>query len=399
MLLGGADPSLAQSKLDPPELDRYLRWGPLRVRPGFSVKDLGYDDNIFLQETNVVADYRLTAAPRLDGLLLLGRRGFVEFSGDAGYTLYQENTDQNFLDHNLKGRVTVPFRGFGLFYEAGTGRSNLRPVDREDLRPQRDDLRWAGGAIVELGWRTEVELSYRERELRYEDQDANSIISAQLDRNQSRLGAEVAYRVFGRSRFVLRASEEDNRFLNLFDSGNGLVDRNSTQRTWTGGFVMDRGGDLSGGLHLGRTRVDFLTGDLLDVDEFVGEAELTYRLGDLSRIELEGARELRFSVFDDQSFFLNSDVDLRVVRYLNRLIGLEAGFGTGTLEFPSGDGSPGRDDQVERVSLGLRFRGLSNALGQSTEYALRVRQFDRDSNLDQFDRSLTTVTIDAAFGF
>ena len=44
------------TKLEPPDLSRYLRWGPLRVRPLIEVRDLGHDDNIFSDTKKTIAD-------------------------------------------------------------------------------------------------------------------------------------------------------------------------------------------------------------------------------------------------------------------------------------------------------------------------------------------------------
>ena len=78
----GAD---AESKLEPPDLGRYLRWGPLRVRPGFQIKNLGYDDNILLDNEERISDYTVTLAPKGDGLVLFGDRAFLTFQEEADY--------------------------------------------------------------------------------------------------------------------------------------------------------------------------------------------------------------------------------------------------------------------------------------------------------------------------
>ena len=56
----GCLPCLAQSALEPPDLSRYVRWGVLRARPGFTVSNFGYDDNIFVSTKDEVGDYLAT---------------------------------------------------------------------------------------------------------------------------------------------------------------------------------------------------------------------------------------------------------------------------------------------------------------------------------------------------
>ena len=79
------------------------------------------------------------------------------------------------------------------------------------------------------------------------------------------------------------------------------------------------------------------------------------------------------------------------------MIGAELGLGQGRLRFP-GDGAD-REDDITNYTIGVRLRGLQNAIGQQTTYAVRYRLQDRDSTIDGFDRTQTTVTFDAVFGF
>ena len=68
----------AESKLQPPELDQYLRWGALRVRPGVELTNVGYDDNILYNDDNKVSDFTATISPKAEILVLFGDR-FLPF--------------------------------------------------------------------------------------------------------------------------------------------------------------------------------------------------------------------------------------------------------------------------------------------------------------------------------
>ena len=68
-------PADARSKLDPPELGNYVRWGPFRVRPGLVLSNVGYDDNILGSSSNPIGDYTATvSAKKTDAILVESRK-------------------------------------------------------------------------------------------------------------------------------------------------------------------------------------------------------------------------------------------------------------------------------------------------------------------------------------
>ena len=98
----------SESKLRPPELDQYLRWGALRVRPGLALSNVGYDNNILYNDANKVSDYTATISPKAEVLILFGDRAFLQLNQRFDFTLYLENTDQNYDNNHTAARVTVP---------------------------------------------------------------------------------------------------------------------------------------------------------------------------------------------------------------------------------------------------------------------------------------------------
>ncbi|MDH3786787.1 MAG: hypothetical protein OEV00_15855, partial [Acidobacteriota bacterium] len=175
----------AADKLEPPDLERYLRWGPFRVRPGIELSNLGYDDNIFFDSGDRSSDLTATLTPKLDGLVLIGSSAFLTFRQAFDYRAYQTFTDLNYLDSRSRARMTVPFRNFGVFVDGEHARSHQRPQDQEDLRPLQISQRLRGGLIFRPSWRTEVELGLTTDRFTHEDEDAilnGQSISERLDR-------------------------------------------------------------------------------------------------------------------------------------------------------------------------------------------------------------------------
>ncbi len=387
LLLSG--PLVAGETLERPDLSRYVRWGPFRARPGLQIRDFGYDDNILRARADVepVSDLTITLSPGLEGLFLFGRRSFMTFDARADYTAYARETDQNFANLRLAGRLTVPISRAGLFVEGAAANTQQRPIDLESVRPESRRRALTLGGVLELGWRSELQLSRGRARLRYSDPDP--AIARRLDRNETRTELAGSYRLKGRTALLVDLARIDVRFRDP-----AATVGEADERTARLGLRLGPGGPLSGTLRVGRSRVVAGTVDAERVRETVGEAQLVWRVG-RQRLNLDFERSLGFSTSQTSRYYLSSGGSLVGTRFLNRLFGIDLRGSRRKLSFPGA----GRTDRISRYGVGLRLRFGESSLGQRVEYVLRVERFERDSSDDLFDSDRTLVGLDAQFGF
>jgi len=384
--------------LEPPDLGRYLRWGPLRVRPGFEVRDFGYDTNIFVSTTNEIGDLTITLVPKLDGLILFGDRAFLTFEERLEYTAYRDYSDQNFHNQRFTTRATFPLQSTGFFVDGTYNRLKERPADAQDIRADRDEDRLGLGMIFQAGWRTEIELEHSKQRLRFSDEDADPAapitIGQRLDRTEDRNSAEVRYHALGRTRLTLNAELGTIDFESILASG-------GDSKSWAivPGVNFGEGGRVSGVFKLGWQKINAESPLQADFDELVGRAQLAYRPGSRTTFRLEGRREPGFSVSLTSVFFLNTRADVRAIYYLNRLFGFEAGGGRGKLEFPDSLGGFDRVDRINSYDAGLRFRMSENSIGRRVEYILRFKHWRTESNDPRQNRSRNVLGLNAVVGF
>ena len=71
-------------------------------------------------------------------------------------------------------------------------------------------------------------------------------------------------------------------------------------------------------------RLDLEREGLTDYSGPVGEAKLAWRPGAQTTVRLEALRDATYSIYESNQIYLRKAYDLRVVRYFNRLIGVEA---------------------------------------------------------------------------
>jgi hypothetical protein len=395
----GCAPCLAQqSALEPPDLGRYLRWGPLRARPGFEVSNVGYDDNIFASNTEKVSDYTATFSPKLVGLVLFGDRAFLTFTEKLEYTTYLDHSDQNFTNQRASARTTFPLRRKGFFVDGLYNRFKERPVDQQDIRADRDEDGFGVGLILAPGWRTEIEIGRSHKRWRYFDEDADPdelvTIGDSLDRSEDRNSLEVRYRILGRTRLTMNA----NAGTIEFDSA---VSSHRDSREWglIPGVEFGEGGRLTGSVGVGWSEINADDPTQIDFADVVGRAELAYRPRSRITLRLNALREPGFTVSSDSIFYLDTRVRLRAVYYFTRIVGVETGGGRGKLEFPGPSGAFERQDDINTYEVGLRFRLAENSLGRRVEYSLRFERYRRDSNDDQHDRTRSAIGLNAVVGF
>jgi hypothetical protein len=397
LLAGAAVPAAAESRLDPPELARYVRWGPLRARPTLELSDAGYDDNILAGARDEVADYTATLSQTLDGLLLFGSRGFLTFRERLEFTGYKDNSDQNYVNQRGEGRLTAPFGRFGVFSDFKLDRVEERPVDLEDIRPRRDETGLGLGIIVRAGGRTEIELRQSGTRFRYSDPDFDQngqSIGERLDRDVTRSSLEADYHLVGRTRLTLDASFGDIEFTDL-----DLGGREKDSAAWSllPGIDFGERGTLSGTARAGWARINADDPLIADFSGFVGKAELVYRPLRRGRLNLEWRREPAFSIYEDAIYLLNRSVKLGGVYYLVWPVGIESSIRRGKVDFPSG-GSERVDRNLE-YEIGLRLRVAENDAGRRVEYSIKYRRYEVDSNDDSLDRTRNSVGFNAVLGY
>jgi hypothetical protein len=391
--------ALAESQLEPPELSLYRRWGPFRVRPGLRLSNVGYDNNIFIDNTDPVGDFRATLSPRIDGLVLFGNTAYLTFDETLAYTAYATNTDQNFLDQFGDARLMFPLGNVGIYADAIFNVVHQRQIDREDLRPRRTEEGLGAGAIFELGWRTEVELSQHRVRYRYTDPD-DPDIGARLDRDEGITALQASYHLRGRTRLLFDVGYADFNFVGGELQGPNDPEKDSVQVDLLVGVRFGEGGPLVGKARIGAARVDFKNPTTVDLREPIGDLEFIYRVDSRTRLKLLGERTIEFAVFGGQTHYVLGTVGVEGLRWVSRFIGAEAGVGLGRLTFPDTELVTSRriDEQVDYFA-GLRLRLSENSLGKRVEYTLRFTGYRRTSTVQAFDFERNTLSFGAVYGY
>jgi hypothetical protein len=392
------------SPLEPPDTARYLRWGPLRVRPGLTIPTFGYDDNVFYRPDDSplprVGDYFIDISPGVEGIVLLGDRAFVTFSERLEFYVYANEHEVDYFNQFGRARLTFPLGNYGIYLDGGYDRVRDRPADATDIRPIRKEIPLGGGLIFRFGWRTDVEVGYLRTRSTGDDPDDPCddpaagcfTIDQRVNRVEQGYRLSARYLMFGRTRLTLRASERDI----VFDDP--AVNRDGHERRVVPGLDFGLGGRIYGNLRVGWANFDLENPVAEDFQGAVADIALGYRLGGLgSSVSLRAYQDIQYSVLESTDLYTNTGAEITFVRYFNRFIGMELGGGRGTLDFL--DAEDPRKDDLSRGSAGIRFRLSENDLGRRVEYAFRYVLTRRNSNLDFLDQTRGTIGFGMSFGY
>lgn len=391
----------AADPLEPPDLSRYLKWGPVRVRPGFAVPFFGYDDNVFSASGTTAArgDLAVRLSPRADGLVLFGRGAFLTFREQIDYVAYRDFGDLNYFENRGVARVTVPMRRLGFYGEMGHNRLKDQPVSELDTRPLRREARGAIGAILRLGWRTEADLAVVRSDWKVTDpdfvaSDGRSIGQLQ-DRRESGVQARVRYRFAGVSRVTLDLADRDI----AFDDPRTASERNAVERALLPGIEFGEGARIQGSVRAGWSRIDARRAGQPDFAAPVGDAKLAWRFLRGTTLRLDAVRRAGFAIYGGSPYFEVRSYEARVVHFLNRVIGLEGAAAKGRLSFPDSPEAAPRLDRLSKYDVGVRFRLPESVLGRRAEYTVGIERRSRDSSVDRLDQSRTVFALGVSVGF
>jgi len=388
----------APDPLQPPDLSRYLRWGPVRMRPSVQFSNLGYDTNVFYRAGNepLVGDWTATVSPRADGLVLFGHRAFLTFREQLDGVLFAKYSEISYLDQRGNARFTVPFSHIGAFADVTLNNIHERATSELDARPERKEHRLSLGVIVPLGWRTRFELSQTGAQWAYQDDlsqcptGGNCVpIDFLLDRKEIGRDLKASYLLRGRTTLTLDASTRDIEF----DEQSA---RDSREYRILPGIELAQGGGLQGKLRVGQAHVDSINARLADFRGMVGNMEAAWLPAGRTRFIFKGTRDVSFAAWSGNQFYINWQGELRAVHWMTRAFGLEGAALTARLRFSDAP----RVDSVNQYEAGIRFRLGENSLGRRVEYSLLARRFRRDSAPDDsLDQSRSSIGFGAVFGY
>lgn len=305
--------------------------GPLKIDPAFSLRNLGYDSNVYFGNQGV-GDYTGTVSPSVT-VYLPFRRSLILY--------VRENPEYNYYLHEKALRAFTNSYGAGLKYlllgrfvlTAATQYNEYqRRISTEVGSPTRDVSRTvSAGLYYETARKTSFGITAQSTRFSYQDlatPEGEIALSQTLNRKETNASAEFYYRIFSDSQFFLRGGATEYAFDNPLGA-----DRNSTSYQGYAGVRFPLLGRLRGTISIGYKRLAPRLKELASFGGLVGDTELEARFGWFSLRALY-QRDLVFSYYEDAFAFIGNRLSGGFSIYPANFLRLDYGYEIDDSDYP-----------------------------------------------------------------
>lgn len=356
-----------------------FHYGPWYLLSRFNLTDLGWGQQYYLGTGKTSGGGITLAATAPQRLYFVPHRRIV-FAGEVTpqYGWIQQNGTHNQFGYSTRGDAEFIFNHLFLDFYGGQA-NELRPQPGEINRIVTVKERTAGASgEIKYSSRTSALLTARYRDARYpfnrlQPADVRDLLAG-LDRTEHSYRASLLHKTFPLTSIILAAEESDYAFTRAASR--------DARRHYAGAGIVADSGDGVFRIEAGPGRLTFKTPGQKEFKGMLANFSASHRLGERWRIGATGQRDLDFSIYPNNNYYIvdriGAAADWAATRRLR-------------LRFVSEFGRDLYDVRVGLLPL-RRDRLAWNAIGW--EYTLRrfrggfdVGYYERTSNVPNVDET------------
>lgn len=364
--------------------------GPFRTRVQFVLSNAGYDSNVYYGATDEpVKDLTFTAGPAFNIYLPIKKKVIFSIYESPQYVYFRETQRERTWNNYFQGEVYFIFNRFVA--SAGIGRSEAKQRwnTETDIPIFRTEESVQGSVLWQPAKKSSFNFSYRMARYDYGESDLEEFSFAEkLNREETYFNFTGYRDISSRTRFFLDAE------YGFFDFENPSTMKNSKSYGGYGGFEFSPLGKIRGRVKIGYKYFDSIWPQRKDYRGIVGDSSVSVRLMRPLAVRASYRRDVQFSVWYDNTYFLENTYGMGGSIYLFRNVRLDYDHFRGRNDYPQEFGVQKRRDdyQIHAVGIFLRLR-KDVALG------VIASRWVRDSNLDWEDDDRDFVGFNLTYDF
>jgi putative beta-barrel porin BBP2 len=390
-----ATPSFAQTSADGPDPESIrLRLGPLMVNPRIGLTNLGVDDNVFNQaeDQNPKRDVTATVTPMADLWLRMGP-SWLQSTIREDLVWYQTYASERATNSRLSAEWRLPLNHLHIKLAPFYTNTRERPGFEIDARSQR--IEYGGTGTIELRVASKTFLGVNAS---WQQVDFDSVATFDgvnlrdaLNRTVETAGAQVRERLTPLTSLTFTASREQARF-----TFSPLRDSNST--SLTAAVEFEPFALIKGRASIGYRNFDPLSPGLPDYKGLTANGDLSYTLLGTTRFGVQFIRDVQYSYFVDQPYYLQTGVSGSVMQKLFGPLDVVVRGGTQQLAYRDREGVFTID--VNRVDYFHTYGGgLGYHIGRDLRIGFNVDQEHRISDVSRRQYDALRYGTSVTYGF
>ncbi len=376
--------------------DAAWKFGPFRIQPSLVISNAGVDSNLFYSPAEPIKDFTITAGPAATIYVPIHRKFALSVYGSPQYVWYSKTEQERTWNYYFNGAAQLSLKNVFFSLEGTYSDARERWNTEIDIRPRRKEEGYGGSILVKAAWKTSFSLGYRTVNYDYE-----SIVYGDSFDVRERLNRQESYANFS---FFYQAATQRRFFLDFeyglyqFDFATQAAIGDSRSGAVYAGLEFSRlGRRVRGRIRVGYKKFDVRAVDGPDYQGVVGDSQLWIRLAKPFVIRGSYVRDVRFSLWYDNPYYLESRPGVGVSLYPLRFLRLDYDYSVGRNTYPViGGGGPDvkRLDEYTIQSAGIYFR-----IKKSVALGFIASWWARDSNLDAEDDKRTFVGLNLTYDF
>jgi hypothetical protein len=383
------------------ELGRKLRetpWhiGPFRIQPQIVISNAGVDSNVFYTPSDPVKDFTVTAGPAATIYLPIHRKFVLSIHGSPQYVWYSKTDRERTWNYYVNGAAQLSLKNVFFSVEGIFSDARERWNTEIDIRPRRKEKGYGGSMLVNLAHKTSFSVAYRTVMYDYESAvyGDNFDVRERLNRQESYANLSFFYQASSQRRLFIDLEYGDYRF--DFASQAAIGDARSGA-AYAGLDLSRLGRRVRGRIRVGYKMLDVRAVDGPDYQGIVGDSQISIRLAKPFVIRGSYVRDVRFSLWYNNPYFVESRPGAGASVYPFRFLRLDYDYSIGRNRYPlTGGGGPDvkRLDEFSIHSGGVYFR-----IRKTVALGFVASWWARDSNLDAEDDKRTFLGVNLTYDF
>ena len=371
-------------------------FGPFRIQPSLVIANAGVDSNIYYSPSEPIKDYTVTAGPAATFYLPIHRKFVLSAYGSPQYVWYSKTEQERTWNYYLSGAAQLSLKNVFFSLEGAYSDARERWNTEIDIRPRRKEEGFGGSMLVNLAHKTSFSLAYRTVTYDYESlvYGESFDVRERLNRRESYGNFSLYYQATSERRFFLDFEYGEYEF--EFEPQAALGDARSGA-AYAGLELSRLGRRVRGRVRVGYKKYDVRAADGPDYQGIVGDSQLWIRLAKPFAIRGSYVRDIRFSLWYSNPYYIESRPGAGVSFYPFRFLRLDYDYSMGRNNYPLiGGGGP---EEKRRDDFTIQSGGVYVRIRKTVALGFIASWWQRDSNLDAEDDKRTFFGVNLTYDF